>query len=210
MPVPAVVVAMADLVWPRSCIGCARAGRVLCERCVPLDVLHVAAAGLPVVAAGAYDGPLRAALIAYKERGRRDLAEPLGTLLAGAVPAEPGVVLVPVPSTARVARARGGDHMLRLARIASRASHAPVGTPLRLVRTVQDSAGLDHQERAANLSAAMSATSPPSPGTAAVIVDDIVTTGATLREAARALAAAGWSVRAAAVVAATERKRPAR
>jgi len=210
VPVPAVVAALADLVWPRSCVGCGRAGRVLCERCVPLDVLHLAAGGLPVGAAGAYDGPLRAALIAYKERGRRDLAEQLGTLLAGAVPVEPGVVLVPVPSAARVARARGGDHVLRLARIASRASRAPVATPLGLVRTVQDSAGLDHHERAANLSAAMIATPPPSPDTGVVILDDIVTTGATLREAARALAAAGWYVRAAAVVGATERKRPAK
>lgn len=82
-------------------------------------------------------------------------------------------------------------------------------TPLALTRTGQDSAGLSQRERAANLTEAMTATPPPHPGTAAVIVDDIVTTGATLREAARALDAAGWSVRGAAVVAATERRRSA-
>jgi len=68
---------------------------------------------------------------------------------------------------------------------------------------VRDSAGLSSAARLDNLNAAMSA-GPPS-GRPAVIVDDIATTGATLREAARALTAAGWMVAGAAVVAATTR-----
>jgi predicted amidophosphoribosyltransferase len=198
--------ALADLVLPRCCVGCGRPGPSLCQRCGPQDRVRLDVAGLSLVAAGAYSGPLRAALIAYKERGRRDLAGPLGELLARSVALCPSAVLVPVPCAARAARARGGDHVLRLARVAARSSAGRVVTPLRLARSVQDSAGLGLCDRAANLSGAMAATAPPDPGAGAVVVDDIVTTGATLREAARALDAAGWTVRGAAVVAATERR----
>ncbi len=170
-------------------------------------MLRLEIAGLPAVAAGAYAGALRTALIGYKERGRRDLARPLGALLGrGVALGPPAVLLVPVPSAARIARARGGDHVLRLARVAARCNAADVVTALQLDRPVQDSAGLGWRERAANLAGAMTASTPPRPGAGAVIVDDIVTTGATLREAARALEAAGWTVRGAAVVAATERR----
>jgi predicted amidophosphoribosyltransferase len=198
--------ALADLVLPRCCVGCGRPGQALCRHCGPREVVRLDVAGRPVVAAGAYAGALRAALIAYKERGRRDLAAPLGELLARAVALGPAAVLVPVPCATRVARTRGGDHVLRLARVAARRGAGPVATPLRLARSVQDSAGLGLLARAANLDAAMAAVAPTHPGAGAMIVDDSGTTGATLREAARALTAAGWSVRGAAVVAATERR----
>ena len=202
----ALAAALADLVLPRCCVGCRRPGRPLCAVCASTRPLHVDAGGLPVVAAGGYDGAVRAALIAYKEHGRRDLGGPLGDLLARALACGSARLLVPVPSRARVARSRGGDHVLRLARVAARRRAARVATPLRLVRAVRDSAGLGLRERAANVSGAMAAAPPPRPGAEVVIVDDICTTGATLREAARALEEAGWSVRGAAVVAATQRR----
>ncbi|HEY8826240.1 MAG TPA: phosphoribosyltransferase family protein [Jatrophihabitantaceae bacterium] len=208
MPLSTLAAALADLVLPRCCVGCGRAGRALCLACTPGGLLRLEVAGLPVVAAGAYAGALRAALIAYKERGRRDLAGPLGQLLVRSVAGGSAsvLVLVPVPSAARVARARGGDHVLRLARVAARGSTGQVVTPLRLARPVQDSAGLGLRARAANLHEAMTATPPPRLGTAVVLVDDIVTTGATLREAARALEVVGWVVRGAAVLAVTARR----
>ncbi|MFN2560966.1 MAG: ComF family protein [Jatrophihabitans sp.] len=201
-----------DLVLPRRCVGCGSVAGPLCSLCRP---------GAPVIeaspgtwAAAPYDGPIRAALLAYKERGRRDLAGPLGELVARATRMAAGsgrappdrIVLVPVPSARSAAAARGGDHVLRLAR------HAAVATGLRvtrdglvLTRSVRDSAGLDIRERAANLGEAMAAR-PPLPGYSALVVDDIVTTGATLREARRALLAVGWPVVGAAVVAATPRR----
>jgi predicted amidophosphoribosyltransferase len=215
MVLATVAAALADLVLPRSCVGCGQPGRVLCTDCVPAGVLRLDTAGLPVAAAGAYAGALRAALIAYKERGRRDLAAPLGELLGRCAAGRGASLLVPVPCSPQVARARGGDHVLRLARVAARLGGARVATPLQLTRQVRDSARLGAHDRAVNLHFAMIALPPPRPGSAAVIIDDIVTTGATLREAARALAASDWSVRAAAVVAATQLRgvplaRPAR
>lgn len=196
-----------DFVLPRDCVGCRAPGAALCVACAQSHPTSVEVAGLPVSAAAAYDGAVRTALLAYKERGRRDLAPPLRRLLAGAIDAleQPAAFLVPVPSAAAARRARGGDHVARLLPRGRRARNA-----LRLARAVRDSAGLDVEARAANLAMALRASSPPWPGASAVVVDDIVTSGATLTEAVRALRAAGWLVPGAAVVAATQRRFPAR
>lgn len=219
----ALITSLADLVLPACCAGCGRPGAVLCRRCrpcgVPLSVTAPAVPGLPVLAAGSYSHALRAALLAYKERGRRELARPLAAVLSGAVAAAQDAatvavlapVLVPVPSTRAAARARGGDHVLRLARIAAQSSGGPVLPALRLRRMTRDSAHLNVAERLVNIGGAMSAAPPPPGGpTRALIVDDIITSGATIAEATRALGEAGWSVLGAAVVAATPRTGRAR
>jgi len=196
-----------DLMLPRSCVGCGRDGAALCAGCGAIDVHQVPVGDLLVRAATSYGGGVRSALIAYKERGRRDLAGPLGGLLAVALAYSPaGAVLVPVPSSAAARRARGGDHLVRLARVAARRSGGRVVPALVLVRHVDDSAGLDATARKVNLAHAMAATRPADPRRAAVLVDDITTTGATLVEAARALRARGWRVGGAAVVAATPKR----
>jgi ComF family protein len=199
--------ALLDLVLPRLCVGCRAPDRSgLCPRCCPQpDPLVSTAAGFPLAAAHSYDGAVRTALLAYKERGRRDLARALGGLLADAVRAldhDADSVLVPVPSSRRARRDRGGDHVERLARQVARATGLRLSTPLELERSVRDSAGLDADARATNLRGAMTAR-PPRYRRQAIVLDDIATTGATLTEAARALGAAGWSVTGAAVIAAT-------
>lgn len=208
-----------DLVLPRRCVGCGAAAATLCELCVAASAVpDVPCDSLGVVAAAAYSDAVRRAVILYKERGRRDLARPLGRLLAGAVTevmhrsgVPPGaLVLVAVPSTRSAAAARGGDHLSRLVRRSAALCGVRVAPAvLEHTRAVVDSAGLGVDERAANLTGALRARAGPG-GRAALIVDDVVTTGATMREAQRALGAAGWPVVGAAVVAATERRvRPA-
>lgn len=146
-------------------------------------------------------------MLRYKERGRRDLAGPLAALLADVAAGllAPNTVLVPVPSSPAAARRRGGDHVHRLARMAGRRLGAPVVPALHLMRAVRDSAGLGAGERHANLAGAMAAR-PARPPAVAVIVDDIVTSGATLTESVRALRCAGWHVTAAVVIAVTPRR----
>jgi predicted amidophosphoribosyltransferase len=203
--------ALLDLVLPRRCLGCGATGAGLCPRCVPGEPpMWVPHAVLPVRAAVPYTGAVRAALLAYKERGRRDLAGILGELLARAVlalPAVPGLVLVPMPSTRAASAARGGDHLLRLTRRAARCGGLRVAPgALRFTRAVQDSAGLGVAARSRNLAGAMTAGPGPA-GAVALLVDDVVTSGATLGEAHRALRAAGWPVAGAAVLAATPLRR---
>lgn len=203
--------ALADLVLPRRCAGCGVPGTAWCRPCTPggpaFRVDSAVGFG-PVGAAAEYGGAVRTALGAYKERGRRDLVAPLALLLQRAVLlALAGcgrpVLLVGVPSSRRAAAERGGDHVQRLLRRLAPSVGCRV-TPdvLSLGRDVQDSAGLGRADRARNLDGAMRAVRPRAP-TPVLLVDDVVTTGATLREARRALSDAGWPVLGAAAIAAT-------
>jgi len=220
-----------DLLLPSDCPGCGSTTvgpGPACADCLrSLDgpprpaVPRPAPAGLPpVYAVAAYDGPARAVLVAHKEHARLSAAGPLGAALARAVSAvlvqagEGPCALVPVPSRPAARRSRGHDPLLRIARQAAadlrRAGTAVTVRPvLRHTRRVADQAGLDAAGRASNLAGAL-ALLPAGPrvlaGRRVVLVDDVVTTGATLAEAARALRAAGVTVAGAAVVAATQRR----
>jgi predicted amidophosphoribosyltransferase len=181
-----------------------------------------------------YDGSVRAALLAHKEQGRAALARPLGGALARSVRAaiastdEPGdllpsgraarVVLVPMPSRRSAVRERGRDPTLAIARHAARVLRSEGGDVsvrpvLRMAGTVQDQSGLDAQARAANLRDAVLLpdrwVAPLSHHrTHVVLVDDIITTGASLAAAAATLRRTGIEVVGAALVAATRRRSP--
>ncbi len=224
--------ALADLVLPRTCAGCGVPGAVLCRRCQALLAAPRPATPRrfpdgfpPTAAAGAYAGPVRPALIAFKERGRAELARPLGAALAlavaavhAAVPGPRGpVLLVPVPSAPAAVRVRGRDHVRELtgpavAELRALGVDASMARLLRRRGRVRDSAELSVAQRRANLAGTFVVDSrrpAPPPDAQLVVVDDVVTSGATLTEAAAALGLAfpDGPVVLAAVVAATP-KRP--
>lgn len=208
--------ALLDLVLPRVCSGCGAEGTPLCAPCrallaaEPLGPVRPTPcpAGLPEVAAlSSYEGPVQRLLLAHKEKGRLGLTRPLARGLAAAVRSHGlgAVVLCPVPSSAAAVRQRGHDHAMRLAKATARELGVEARRLLVPARVVADQSGLSSSERAANLRGALRGTG--SPGLPVVVVDDVMTTGATLVEAARALAAQGHLVAGAAVVAATRRRR---
>lgn len=177
--------------------------------------------GLPAVhAAARYADEVRAVLLAHKERGALTLARPLGEALAGAVragmgeagvgvgegpQAHRGVLLVPVPSARAAVRARGHDPARRIA-LAAAGALRRAGVPVRVAavlrqrRAVADQSGLGSRQRLDNLVGALTVV----PGGArvlcgggpVVLVDDVITTGASLAESARAVRAAAAAERA--------------
>jgi predicted amidophosphoribosyltransferase len=169
-----------------------------------------------------YDGALRALVLGHKERGRLALARPLGDLLAGVVEAATESVrahptapleIVPVPSHRAVVRHRGHDALGRVARrtvvrLRSRGVPARLRPLLAVAGRPLDQAGLDAGARAANLAGAFRAREVGAGHGPVVVVDDVLTTGATAREAQRALEERGVPVAAVAVVAATRRRSP--
>jgi len=198
------------------CPGCRAALRAPCLG----RLLGPAGGELLAVAGAPYEGPARRLVIEYKERGRQGLARPLGQLLARAVhevldaalpAASPAaaapVVLVPVPSRAAARRARGFDHVAVLARAAAvglrGGTRGPTGCAVRplLAASVaqRDQAGLDATARSANIRGAWRVRGAVPQGPV-VLVDDVVTTGATALELARVLHEAGAVVLAVAAV----------
>jgi predicted amidophosphoribosyltransferase len=223
-----------DLLLGASCVGCGRPGRLLCHGC--LAVLPVDARpawpvppppGLaPPWAAGEYAGTARAMVVGHKEHRLLALRAPLAGQLATAVAAAvrelpPGpTVLVPVPSRPASVRGRGHDPTGSITAGAGRLLRARGHDVLtvRMLRTrpgVVDQAGLGAAERAANLAGSMHC--PPDAlrrpavrrrRARLVVCDDVLTTGATAREAQRALESVGLEVVAIAAVAATRRRIP--
>ena len=204
-----------DLLLPPVCAGCGARGVACCPGCLrrlthPMRVACGAAA--PAYALARYTGVPRRLVLAYKERGRRDLAAALGGRLADALPrlgrGAAACWLVPVPSRRVAARMRGGQHMLRLARHCAARAGVSVTPALRLAADAEDAVGLDPVARAANLAGRMlpvPAALPPS-GAGVVLLDDVITTGATAMACERTLARAGVTV--AAVLALTSPRIP--
>ena len=183
----------------------------------------------PTWATTPYDGAARAVLVAFKDGDRRDLVTVLAPMLSGAMAAALAgdaqvravlacgngpVFVVPVPSSPSAVRRRGDAPLELLTGAALRhlgltTRDLIVSPALRLRRRVADQAGLDHGQRANNLEGAMQVRQrwrASICGVTCLLVDDVLTTGATLAEAARALREGGAEHVAAATVAATRRR----
>ncbi|WP_022910467.1 ComF family protein [Aestuariimicrobium kwangyangense] len=208
--VRALLDATADLFLGSSCPGCGRPGWGACGDCLaalarptPLRLVGPAP-GWPVVAACSYRPPVPALVKAWKDEGgwglTRPFAEAVSLRVGLAGWCEP-MLVVPVPSRSKAVAERGHDHARALARAVARRlgwSHEPL---LRVARSGSDQFDLGRTERWQNMAAAMRAQS----GSGRVLlVDDVITTGASLTAAATALTRAGWTVSGAATVASSE------
>ena len=181
----------------------------------------------PTWSALPYAGVTRECIVAWKDGDRADLTRLFAPVLAGSLSAvlsgRPGwasavrdgtpVLVVPTPSARGSTRHRGRAPVRDLCRaVLGRAGGSALGLhcvpALTLRRRVHDQAGLGREQRAANLSGAMGVRprhTAAVAGAHVVVVDDVVTTGATLAEAARALATAGAADVVAVTLAATRR-----
>lgn len=222
MPLPDLRVDIADLFLGRTCSGCGALGTVLCATCrtalVPQPqlhehLIHTGTDWLPAAHAMAYRGVLRRVLYTYKDHQVPELAATLGPLLRAAIDEIRGRVgervptrIVPVPSRPSAVRTRGFDPVRAVLDQVRRAEGLPremIADWLVDQRGRGASKRLDRSARLRSVQDAFRPTRRIVPGCDVVLVDDIITTGSTVSEAARTLERAGVRVLGVAAIAHT-------
>lgn len=210
----------ADLFLGARCPGCGTPQLGLCTLCAAVliaarpDVVHREHPLFPyAVATASYQGIMKNVLLAYKERKALWLAHPLAALLGRAVAqillaaSVTDCWLVPVPSSAASNRSRGTDIVADLGRATAaqlRTTGAQVYLRPGLQRSeqMQDQVGLDRSGRFANAPGRFRSRLQTWP-VPVIIIDDIITTGATILESQRVITDASGGVIGVAVVAQT-------
>jgi ComF family protein len=202
-----------DLAFPAACAGCGREGEPICATCQPaLDARLKLPGGTPIGLpadlpapllqlewCAPFGGPVRAALHQLKYSGERRLADPLGEAIARRWRAvgSGATVVVPVPVHAERERQRGYDQATLIAEVVAAALGLPCLRALERDRHTIAQFELGRDDRAANVAGAFRLREPRRASAAAVagqwvlLIDDVVTTGATLAACATALETAG-------------------
>jgi competence protein ComFC len=206
--------AVADLLYPESCIGCGRLARGgLCRRCLSIAARSPAGVCNRCGAGAAADVPhckecrgrefsfdrarqcaqftstARLAILRLKYRGQLGLAEVLALPMADMASVLQPQVVTWVPTSNRRVRERGFDHAQLLAEAVARQLDVFCSGMIERVRETPPQVGLDPAIRRTNLVGAF-ACRLPAPDRV-LVIDDVFTTGASASEAARALKAAG-------------------
>jgi ComF family protein len=202
--------ALLDLVLPPACAGCGRYGSVLCVTCLrglrqpraAADRFLAPDAGIVIgdalelaLAAFAYEGPLRRALAGLKYGSAAKVATPLAdraaTSLAMLTALAADAALVPVPVHDQRLRQRGYNQAALLAVALGRRLRVPVADLLERRRATTQQHRLDRAARLRNLRDAFAVRGHARPPAAVILVDDILTTSATLEACAGVLRTAG-------------------
>ncbi|UQV58710.1 ComF family protein [Corynebacterium pseudodiphtheriticum] len=200
-----------ELVLPRRCAGCGKVGERLCRQCrkllaqPPRRIAPKADVLAPVYACGAYGGPHREVILEMKERNNRAIRPYIAAVLRAAVETlqvrgefSHRLTLVPAPTRARSARLRGGDPITQLCT----ASGFPTWQAVRLASAMPDQSGLNRDDRLHNVRGNVQLVRSVPRGAEVVVVDDVITTGATLAATVDTLTYAGADVAGCVVLAA--------
>lgn len=190
-----------NLLFPDRCAGCGRVGALFCTACRAALVPYGAArqrlspdlAGVQI--AYVFGGPLRAAVHQLKYRRRRRVAHPLGMLLAAHLDAHPfcqaPCAIVPVPLHPDRFHERGFNQAEGIARAVATSTGLPLLVDgLVRLRDTGHQARLSADERRVNMDAAFAWVGADVPRSA-IIIDDVLTTGATIGVCATVVMRAG-------------------
>jgi ComF family protein len=189
-----------SLLFPDRCAGCGKGGALLCAACraglrpYPGGLRHQPASLAEVRIVYLFDGALRAAVHQLKYRKQRRMAQPLGELLAAELAIRPlwfdAVAAVPLHAERLAERGFNQAEMIGAA-VARSTGSAMLGTGLVRTRATEQQARLDARARAANVEGAFAWMARTPPPARIVLIDDVLTTGATMGACAAALRAAG-------------------
>lgn len=198
-----------ELLFPSHCLICSAPGTEICLGCSIVwsgKPTFLSFEGVHLAITTRYNEPAQRIILAAKEDGlviaRKTLAGAIAASLAlfsEQVGHRP-LTLIPVPSSNRANRLRGMAHCHELAKESARIFFKSTGQRvsvvdlLRLARSVADQSGLNRVERSKNLHLAYSVNSAglaKLTGRDLILVDDVITTGSTVREAIRAISAGG-------------------
>lgn len=210
-----------DLIAPFSCRGCGRLGWLLCECCKKYNVQHLVglytrSEGAPIYAVSYREGVMMRLVEDYKYKSIRATAKVLAEMMARVVPeiapreaseAAPSddIVVVPLPTIGRHIRERGFDHMLLIAKKLAKIRGFKVERVLeRRNKTVQ--VGADEEKRkkqaksAYGLARRYTTTGSFDVNKTYLLIDDVYTTGASMRAAIKVMKEAGAKKTIAAVI----------
>jgi ComF family protein len=195
-----IIETLLSLLFPERCVGCSAPGVAFCSRC--RAALAPYADDIPAALATqhetrilfVYQGCIRSAVHLLKYRRQRRAARPLGALLAEDLARRPlpidAIAAIPLHQSRQATR--GFNQAEALAAEVSRRCGAPlIGAELQRVRATEQQAKLDARQRAANVRDAFRWCAPYPPPRRILLVDDVLTTGATMGACTEALLAAG-------------------
>ena len=190
----------ADLLFPPKCMFCGRLSQsCVCEKCRGTLPFYRGTTGhreffSECTAAFRYEGDVRSAILRFKFGGFENYAAGFGKFIAEAAAREltPADIAAWVPSDRRRLRKRGYDQAELLTRETAKNLGIPAVKVLEKVRNTARQSGLRGKaRRAANVIGAFKAEPGKVKGKTVLLIDDVVTTGATLSECARELLMAG-------------------
>jgi predicted amidophosphoribosyltransferase len=190
---------LSHLLFPTRCFGCNVLGVSICSSCRREWIPHyykTHVSTFNVHSAVIYTQTASKIILAAKENGVRgadDLLIAAITHVLNSARLDTGhFTLIPVPSSNQSQRRRGRSFIVDLTQEISRNTGIAVNDCLQVSRRVSDQSGLTRVQRISNMHGAFSIKSGVIRRGEALLIDDVVTTGATLREAARALNSQGF------------------
>ena len=206
------MLSLSEILFPSRCIGCSRLGISICSDCrtnwhphIYRREISVLGVNYPVFSAVQYSPIASRVLLSAKESQIAAADQLISQALRHSfklfINRFGSGTLVSVPSRKSATRKRGRDFLKEITLDLANEMKLPAAFPLSHHRKVRDQSQLNFEERSQNISGALEVSSHFSalnaPGNIApklIVIDDLITTGATLVEAIRALRTAGFSV----------------
>ena len=197
---------VSQLLFPGRCLGCHKLSSIICPNCLEqwkVNEFKTQYSNLTVQSAILYTPVAAKIILAAKENGTSTadqlLIQTITRQIQKSTVDRNHIRLVPIPSSKRSSRIRGRSFMVDIVRQISNQTGIAMLDCLALTGKTTDQTGLNRQQRLENMKGSMSIKAVARGEL--ILIDDVITTGATLKEAARALNSQGFYAQISAITA---------